>query len=33
VTVYLTGDEALFIHGEEIERFGGAPGVRDVGLL
>lgn len=30
---FLTTDEALAIHERLIERFGGAPGVRDLGLL
>ncbi len=30
---YLTLDEALAIHERLIERFGGPPGVRDLGLL
>ncbi len=31
--VFLSVDEALYIHAIVIERFGGAPGVRDMGLL
>lgn len=30
---YLTLDEALYIHAELIRTFGGAPGVRDLGLI
>jgi death on curing protein len=30
---FLSVDEALAIHERLIERFGGAPGVRDLGLL
>jgi death-on-curing protein len=30
---FLTVDEVLAIHGALVERFGGPPGVRDVGLL
>lgn len=30
---FLTVDEALAIHERAIERFGGSPGVRDLGLL
>lgn len=33
MTDYLTLAEALAIHGDQIERYGGAPGVRDLGLL
>jgi death-on-curing protein len=33
VTLYLTIDEALRIHQRLIEAFGGAPGVRDLGLI
>lgn len=33
MTDYLTVVEALVIHADQIERFGGAPGVRDLGLL
>jgi death on curing protein len=33
VTEYLTLDEALHIHAELIRAFGGADGVRDMGLL
>jgi death-on-curing protein len=32
-TIYLTLEEALELHHRLIERFGGAPGVRDLGLL
>lgn len=32
-TLYPTLEEALFLHGRLLERFGGAPGVRDLGLL
>jgi len=30
---FLTRDEVLHIHARMIERFGGAPGIRDMGLL
>jgi len=30
---YLTLDDALFIHAEQLRLFGGAPGVRDFGLI
>jgi death on curing protein len=30
---FLTLDEVLEIHRDQIERYGGSPGVRDVGLL
>jgi death-on-curing protein len=33
VAVYLTLDEALYIHAELIRVFGGAEGVRDKGLI
>ena len=33
MTVYLTIEEALFIHDELIKAFGGAKGVRDLGLI
>ena len=33
MTVYLTLEEALYIHVELIGEFGGAAGVRDLGLL
>jgi death-on-curing protein len=33
VTTYLTLDEVLRIHDLLIEAFGGAPGVRDLGLI
>lgn len=33
MTLYLTIDEALRIHQRLIEAFGGAPGVRDLGLI
>lgn len=32
-THYPTLEEALFLHAELINRFGGAHGVRDIGLL
>lgn len=32
-TVYLTVVEVLAIHGDQVERFGGSPGVRDPGQL
>jgi death-on-curing protein len=31
--IYLTLDDALFIHAEQIRLFGGIPGVRDMGLI
>lgn len=31
--VLLTLDEALAIHADQLRRYGGAPGVRDLGLL
>ena len=30
---YLTLEDALYIHGEQIRLFGGAEGVRDLGLI
>jgi len=33
VITYLTLEEALAIHERLVEHFGGAPGVRDIGLL
>jgi death-on-curing protein len=33
MTGYLTLQEVLAIHGDQIERYGGAHGVRDHGLL
>lgn len=30
---YLTLDDALFVHAEQLRLFGGAPGVRDYGLI
>lgn len=30
---FLGLDEALEIHGDQIERYGGKPGIRDLGLL
>ena len=30
---FLTLDEVLAIHAHQIDRYGGSPGVRDVGLL
>jgi death-on-curing protein len=30
---YLTLDDALYIHTEQLRLFGGAPGVRDHGLI
>jgi death on curing protein len=33
VTEYITTADALFFHRQLIERYGGAPGVRDVGAL
>jgi len=32
-TLYPTLEEALHLHQRLIERFGGAPGIRDLGLL
>ena len=32
-TLYPTLKEALYLHQQLIERFGGLPGVRDLGLL
>lgn len=32
-TVYLTVAEVLAIHEDQIERYGGSPGVRDLGQL
>ena len=31
--IYLTIEDALWIHDEQIRLFGGAPGVRDEGLI
>ena len=31
--VFLTLDEVLALHGDQLERYGGDPGLRDVGLL
>lgn len=31
--LYVTLDDALFIHAEQIRLFGGAPGIRDLGLI
>jgi len=31
--VYLTLDDALHIHDDQIESYGGSPGVRDEGLI
>src|SRR5438309_10208496 len=33
MTDYLTVAEVLAMHGDQIERYGGYPGVRDQGLL
>jgi death on curing protein len=33
MTDYLTLAEALAIHDDQIKRYGGSPGVRDLGLL
>jgi len=33
MTEYVTTADALFFHQQLIERFGGAPGIRDVGAL
>ena len=31
--VFLTLDEVLALHADQIERYGGRPGIRDIGLL
>jgi death-on-curing protein len=31
--LFLTLDEALLVHADQIRRYGGMPGVRDMGLL
>jgi death on curing protein len=31
--LFLGIDEVLAIHGHQIDRYGGSPGIRDVGLL
>lgn len=31
--LFLTLDEVLTIHADQIDRYGGSPGVRDLGLL
>ncbi len=31
--VFLTLDEAIALHADQIERYGGRPGLRDLGLL
>jgi len=31
--VFLTLDEVLALHADQLERYGGDPGLRDVGLL
>jgi len=31
--VFLTVEEALEIHADQLERYGGSPGLRDLGLL
>jgi death-on-curing protein len=33
MTEYVTTADALFFHKELIERYGGAPGIRDIGAL
>jgi death-on-curing protein len=33
MTDYITVAEALAIHADQIERYGGSAGVRDLGLL
>lgn len=33
MTEYVTTADALFFHRQLIERYGGAPGIRDVGAL
>ena len=32
-TIYPTLEEAVYLHQKLLERFGGMPGVRDLGLL
>lgn len=31
--IFLTLDEVLALHADQIERYGGSPGLRDAGLL
>jgi death on curing protein len=31
--VFLTLDEAIALHADQIERYGGRPGIRDLSLL
>ncbi len=31
--VFLTLDEVMALHADQIERYGGRPGIRDLGLL
>lgn len=31
--VFLTLDEAIALHADQVERYGGRPGIRDLGLL
>jgi death on curing protein len=31
--IYLTLEDALYIHEEQLRLFGGAPGIRDFGLI
>ncbi len=31
--LFLTLDEVLMVHADQIDRYGGSPGVRDLGLL
>jgi len=31
--VFLTLDEVLALHADQIERYGGRPGIRDITLL
>ena len=33
LTIFFTLDEVLAIHADQIERYGGSPGIRDQGLL
>ncbi|MGH6987411.1 MAG: type II toxin-antitoxin system death-on-curing family toxin [Caulobacteraceae bacterium] len=33
MTDYLTAIEVIAIHSDQLERYGGAPGLRDAGLL
>ena len=31
--IYLTLDDAIYIHDKQLRLYGGAPGVRDEGLV